>query len=921
MKKFFYVLSLFFLGFLLNGQQVFAQNPPSPVIELIQPDVSGIEWVFGETYMISWSDNFINGVDIILQDYNGNPDITIATNVSGSTYLWTINQAGIVYPGNKFKIRVQSTVNGIYYDVSRKYFKILPFASNAFIKVEQPNVKNIEIQIGTQYLISWNHNVSGNFTIKLFDKDGNPVNHTSPGGDNVIATDVSPSTYIWNTTGWPQASNLRIWVESDDYAGLNDRSDKDFKLTTSVGSITVLQPNVKNIVWQIGNEYLISWNDDLTEPVDILLMNYTDSNNPVQVGAALAEDVEGTTWVWNILGVAAFDKYRIRVQSSLDPTNFDDSNKNFELVAHTGSITVEQPNVKNIEWVIGNQYLISWVDNVDAPLDIYLVNDATYDANNSGTWTLIEDGVVGSTFVWDIVAATYSVGDDYRILVATADKTIKDLSNKTFALVDNFGEIDVLQPDVAGIEWVIGNEYLISWIDNVEGPVNIELIGTSPITVAEDKASNAPYADGFDNGDNGGFGFEPWTIVKFLAGTAFIDDPASGNINGMDNPSFGLLGAAADENIGNAAVAIRAFSQPMEVGSTFSFDWGIFGPSGSKTFQLQSGGSIQQIVLHIDKATSNVIYLSNQGIEYPVFNNLGDGVMHFSFEYINANEVRVQANSRDGVEPAFDRTFPVTDVPTSIVATASGQLDDGINNMRRVNWFNNLRIAKPNVTTIKKNVVGSTYVWNTAGFSAGDYKVRVYAGDIEDLSRKDFKLVLSGGGSASVNQPSAGDVWYKGYAYWIIWEDDIMESLDVYLKNDALVYSAKLKDNFEGSMFDYMVPAGLTNSSAYYIEIVSSTDPNLKFQSGLFTITDAIMAAVVYPNPSSEYFNLRLDQQMEGMFDVIVYDRFNNRMIQTQLNAATKEHRINTAQLPNGIYFMQITNGKTTITEKIVVKH
>ncbi len=121
-------------------------------------------------------------------------------------------------------------------------------------------------------------------------------------------------------------------------------------------------------------------------------------------------------------------------------------------------------------------------------------------------------------------------------------------------------------------------------------------------------------------------------------------------------------------------------------------------------------------------------------------------------------------------------------------------------------------------------------------------------------------------------------------------------------------------------MFDYMVPTGLDNSSEYYIEIASSLDPLLTFRSADFTITDAIMAAV-YPNPSSEYFNLRLDEQLEGMFDVIIYDRFNNRMIQRQLNAATKEHRINTAQLPNGIYFMQITNGKTTITEKIVVKH
>ncbi len=102
-----------------------------------------------------------------------------------------------------------------------------------------------------------------------------------------------------------------------------------------------------------------------------------------------------------------------------------------------------------------------------------------------------------------------------------------------------------------------------------------------------------------------------------------------------------------------------------------------------------------------------------------------------------------------------------------------------------------------------------------------------------------------------------------------------------------------------------MVPTGLVNSSEYYIEIVSSVDAGMIFRSDDFTITDAIMAAV-YPNPSSDYFNLRLDEQLEGMFDVIVYDRFNNRMIQRQVNAATKEHRINTAQLPDGIYFMQI---------------
>ncbi len=913
MKKLLYVLSLFTLGFFLNGQKVFTQNPPNPEIELIQPSEGGIEWIFGETYLISWTDNFINGVDIYLLDYTTSPatEIEIEKNVEGSTYLWTIDHAGIVYPRSKFKIRVQSKVNGSYNDVGESYFKILPYATDSFIKVEHPDVQGINIQIGSEYLISWNHNISGTFTIKLIDNNGN-VNHTTS-GNNIIASGVEGSTFIWNTTGWPQASLLKVFIESDDYTGLKDQSDRSFRLSHSVGSVEVLRPNKENAVWQVGNEYLISWNDTFTEPVDILLMDYSTPLNSVVVGAILAEDVLGTTWVWDTDGFAANDNYRIRVQSSLDATKFDDSNRDFKLVVHTGSITVEQPNVPNIEWIVGNEYLISWVDNVDAPLSIYLV-DATWAS------TLIEAGVVGSTYVWEIDENT--ILGDYRILVTTTDGSIKDVSNNTFKLIDNFGEIDVLQPDVAGIEWVIGNEYLISWIDNVEGSVDIELIGNSPITVATDNAGNAPYADGFDDLDNGGFGFDAWDISSAtVAGgvaEAIIDDPANGGINGMINPSFGIIAYGNSNDFGNTITARRNFVNQMEPEQTFSFDWGLGFYNGENGFRLYSGATE---LIEVSVTNSYDVNITFDGNTSTMFDESGFQVMNFAFEYTIDNQLRVYGEGRNGSE-VFEQIFDISTIgsPDAIEFYSYGHNSSGFIN--RVNWFNNLKITKPGIvyTNIANDVIGTTYVWNTAGFSPGTYKIRVSNGSIEDFSANTFKLVLSQGGALTVNQPTTGEVWYKGYPYWVIWEDDIMEPLDVYLKNDALGFSDLLKDDFEGSMFDYMVPTGLGNSSEYYIEIVSSLDPNMDFRSDDFTITDAIMAAI-YPNPSSDYFNLRLDEQMEGMFDVIVYDRFNNRMIQTQLNAATKEHRINTAQLPNGIYFMQITNGKTTITEKIVVKH
>ena len=79
--------------------------------------------------------------------------------------------------------------------------------------------------------------------------------------------------------------------------------------------------------------------------------------------------------------------------------------------------------------------------------------------------------------------------------------------------------------------------------------------------------------------------------------------------------------------------------------------------------------------------------------------------------------------------------------------------------------------------------------------------------------------------------------------------------------------------------------------------------------------------AAIFPNPASQYFNVQFDEQLDGIFDVTIFDRFNNRMLETRLDAANKQHRINTAALPEGFYFVQMVNGDKTITKKIVVKH
>ncbi len=929
MKNSIYSLSLFLAGMFLIGQQALAQNP-DPEVTVIQPDKKNIEWVIGETYLISWTDNFVNTVDIWLLE-NDVPLKEIDTEVEGSTYEWFIDPNGFV-AGEDYKVRVQSSVNPTYQDDSRWEFSLVTSASNAFIKVEQPNVRNIKWVRGNEYLISWTDNIEGSMDIFLV-KDATYLANDETTWTE-IETAVEGSTYTWMIPANTELrSDYRILV-TDENREVKDLSNKTFSIVETGGTITVLQPNVRNIEWIYGNEYLISWNRTTTGTFDLyLIKDYSDWSNATPFDPTdlieIETDVEGTTYSWEIDDAAIEalvpgTEFRIMVRSTGSDI-YDISNKNFSIVAYSGFIHVEQPNVRNITWVLGTEHLISWLDNIDSDMNIYLVNDATYDENDPNTWTEIELGVPGTTYTWDI-DSNLEPRDDYRVLITTPDApnyTVKDISNKTFSLVEYDGEITVIQPNIRGIEWIIGNEYLISWTDNVDAPLDIELISEDPIILYSDNASNSPYADGLDDGDNGGNGFEDWEIstATVAGGTAItmVADPSSGGINGMTNPSFGIIGYGNTLDVGNTILARREFISAMEPEQTLSFDWAVRYYNGEKGFRLTGGATV---LIEVSITNNDDIKITFDGNTSVMFDQPGVEVMNLSFEYTIDNQLRVYGIGRDGSE-SFNDTFDIStfDAPDAIEFYSFGHSDNQFIN--RVNWFNNLQIYtfKADIAT---DVEGSTYVWNTAGYSAGSYKIRVFKGEIEDYSNKTFELVLSGGGDLDFNQPSAGDVWYKGVAYWIIWEDDIMEPLDIYLKNDVLVPAVDIliASDYEGSMIDYLVPTNNTVpvGDDYYIQIVSTLDPSMHFESGIFEISEQIMAAI-FPNPASQYFNVQFDEQLDGIFDVTIFDRFNNRMLETRLDAANKQHRINTAALPEGFYFVQMVNGDKTITKKIVVKH
>lgn len=94
---------------------------------------------------------------------------------------------------------------------------------------------------------------------------------------------------------------------------------------------------------------------------------------------------------------------------------------------------------------------------------------------------------------------------------------------------------------------------------------------------ATDNASNSPYADGWDNGDNGGTGFEMWALsstadtneLNAIYGNDphFIDGvgvgPLPGNLLGP--PAFGLTNS---NELDDLVAAARLFDLPLEVGQS-----------------------------------------------------------------------------------------------------------------------------------------------------------------------------------------------------------------------------------------------------------------------------------------------------------------------------------------------------------------
>jgi len=272
---------------------------------------------------------------------------------------------------------------------------------------------------------------------------------------------ISTSTTSDGSKDWDipfdleSGTDYTVKITSVNNTGIFDLSDSNF---TIIGNqITVTSPNGGEN-WQVESSQLITWADNLTGNVEIQLFK----GGVIHTMISSSTSSDGSK-EWNIPSdLEPGSDYTIRITSVDDQGIYDFSDENFTIIAN--QITLTLPNGGE-SWLIGSQQNITWSDNLSGNVEIQLFKGGEFHSQ-------IEISTSSdSSFIWNI-SAVLKQGSDYKIKVLNVDDgKIFDFSDEDFTLTS---EIIVVSPNGAEV-WQAGTSKTITWIDNLEGEVKIEL--------------------------------------------------------------------------------------------------------------------------------------------------------------------------------------------------------------------------------------------------------------------------------------------------------------------------------------------------------------------------------------------------------------------------------------------------------------
>ena len=425
---------------------------PTQNITVITPN-GGENWRRGTTQTIRWNSSGFPGTYVRIELLKGGVlnRLIVASTPNDGAHPWPILVAQA--PGTDYKVKITSTTNAAYNDISEDNFTI-PVPT---ITVLSPNGTDIWTR-GTTKTIKWNSTESPGTYVK--------IELLRPGKPNqlIISATLNDGSHPWIIPpAQAPGSDYKVKITSTINVSNNDTSDSNF--TIPVPSFTVVSPNGGEN-WTRGAIQTIRWNST-ENPKGYVKIELLKPGKPNQL--IISATLNDGSHPWLIPPVQApGSDYKVKITSTINVSNNDTSNDSFTIPIP--SITVVTPN-DGESWIRGTTKTINWTstENPRSYVRIELLKGGVL--NRVVVAGTLNDG----SHPW-LIPGTQAPGTDYQVrITSTANISIKDTSDNNFTIP--VPSITVATPN-GGETWRRGTTQTIKWnsTESLGTYVKIELL-------------------------------------------------------------------------------------------------------------------------------------------------------------------------------------------------------------------------------------------------------------------------------------------------------------------------------------------------------------------------------------------------------------------------------------------------------------
>jgi hypothetical protein len=431
---------------------------PNKYIAIFSP-AAGVTWMQNENYNLSWQDNIDENVKIELLG-NGGPYLISASTESDGSFPWTGWLPTGVNTIN-YQLKITSVVNSNL--TTTTPFTVTNINPNSIITIYNPAAGVNWIKNDT-YDITWYDNIPGKVNIELLKSNGN--------SNGLIASNLDGNSYSWtigevSTNGYPKDFKIKIY--SVDYPSISVISSIFTIFDKDPNEFITLWTPAAGVTWLQNENYNLTWSDNIDENVKIELLG---SDGGTYIISNSTESDGTFPWVaWLPSGINTL-QYQMKITSTTNsliyvksaPFTVTNINPNWLITCYNPAV--------GVIWVKGNTYNITWWDNITGDVKIELCNTDGTNIPGSGFLQVPESN---RTCSWTIPSGYIG---NYKIKISSVSNPSVYVLSGIFKITEyDIDKYITLWTPAAGVTWIKNESYILTWSDNFDENVKIELLG------------------------------------------------------------------------------------------------------------------------------------------------------------------------------------------------------------------------------------------------------------------------------------------------------------------------------------------------------------------------------------------------------------------------------------------------------------